>query len=340
MAINTEKFYKFLSSKLDIQDYTGVPCSNLKYLINKATNEGSYVPSYNEGDSLAYAVGSYVSHRNTAVMMQNSGLGNAVSPISSLSHITRVPIKLIIGYRGMPGTKDEPQHELMGEITTDLLDLLQIPYVILNSDEDYENLDISPDDSIAFLIPKGVLSEVKLNESRSYDPNLPTRESYIIGNILPEISPEDIIVTTTGFTSRTMYNIDDRDLNFYQVGSMGCAISIATSLAMNNENREVYLIDGDGAYLMRSSGYKLLGDSYFSGKLSNLHIHVLDNKAYESTGNQSISSRGISIEMANLRYLSGIDMRYSKINSGGDSSLDRPSIARIREIKDKFRGEL
>lgn len=340
--IDTKKFYEYLNKELGITGYTGVPCSNLKYLINYSINKGEFIPSYNEGDSVAYAVGSYLSNKNVAVFMQNSGLGNAVSPISSLSYINDIPLRFIIGYRGMAGTKDEPQHELMGVITEDMLKLLRIPYAIIKSDEDYQNLDIDKDKPFAFLIPKGTMSEVELTSSKDENMSLSTREDVLREDVLPEVKPEDIIVTTTGFTSRTLFNLKDRNLNFYQVGSMGCAINIAIALAGNNPDREVYLIDGDGSVLMRPSGYLMLLDNYFIGKLSNLKVVILENASYESTGSQGIRTLGVyklARAIGDFYALDGM-IKLVRTKTGGDTSLDRPTMSRIREMRDKFREKL
>lgn len=340
--IDTKKFYDYLNKELDITGYTGVPCSNLKYLINYSINKGEFIPSYNEGDSVAYAVGSYLSNKNVAVFMQNSGLGNAVSPISSLSYINDIPLRFIIGYRGMAGTKDEPQHELMGIITEDMLKLLRIPYAVVKSDEDYQNLNIDKDKPFAFLIPKGTMSEVGLTSDKYENITLDTREEVLRKNVLPEVKPEDIIVTTTGFTSRTLFNLKDRDLNFYQVGSMGCAINIAIALAEHNPDRRVYLVDGDGSVLMRPSGYLMLLDDYFRGKFYNLKVVILDNEAYESTGGQDIGSLGVYKLIEALDSYYPLDEIFSLVRTrtGGDTSLDRPTVSRIKEMRDKFREEL
>ena len=109
--------------------YTGVPCSFLTPFINYVINDNAleYIASTNEGDALATTSGSVIGGQRSIVMMQNSGLGNAVSPITSLSYIFRIPFLIIVTHRGEPGVKDEPQHELMGQITEELFNTMQIP---------------------------------------------------------------------------------------------------------------------------------------------------------------------------------------------------------------------
>ena len=118
--------------------YAGVPCSFLTPFINYVINDDSleYISSPNEGDALATASGSVIGGERSIVMMQNSGLGNAVSPITSLSYVFKIPLLILLTHRGQPGVKDEPQHELMGEITKDMLDIMKIPYEVFPNEKE------------------------------------------------------------------------------------------------------------------------------------------------------------------------------------------------------------
>ena len=118
--------------------YTGVPCSFLTPFINYVINDDSleYIASSNEGDALATTSGSVIGGQRSIVMMQNSGLGNAVSPITSLSYVFRIPFLIIVTHRGQPGIKDEPQHELMGKITKDLLDTMKVPSEVFPNEKE------------------------------------------------------------------------------------------------------------------------------------------------------------------------------------------------------------
>ena len=110
--------------------YTGVPCSFLTPLIDGAINHErlAYVGAASEGEAVAIASGAWLAGRRTVVMCQNSGLGNAVNPLTSLNDPFRIPTLLIVTWRGGPGIGDEPQHDLMGRITPDVLDLMEIPH--------------------------------------------------------------------------------------------------------------------------------------------------------------------------------------------------------------------
>src|ERR1700722_6819534 len=114
----------------NIDFYTGVPCSFLTPLINQTIRASNldYVAASSEGEAIAIAAGAWLAGRNSAVMCQNSGLGNTVNPLTSLNFPFRIPTLLIVTWRGQPGIHDEPQHELMGQITARLLDIMQIEY--------------------------------------------------------------------------------------------------------------------------------------------------------------------------------------------------------------------
>ena len=153
--------------------YTGVPCSFLTPFINYVINDNSleYISSSNEGDALATTSGSVIGGQRSIVMMQNSGLGNAVSPITSLSYVFKIPFLIIVTHRGQPGVKDEPQHELMGKITKDLFDIMKIPSEIFPNErekimpaleraEKYMSKEQRP---YAFIMNKGTVAPEKLN---------------------------------------------------------------------------------------------------------------------------------------------------------------------------------
>ena len=127
--INAKDFVEAARS-FGFEWYSGVPCSYLTPFINYVINDTSlnYVSSANEGDAIATACGATMGGKRAVAMMQNSGLGNAVSPLTSLSHIFRIPMLLICTHRGEPGISDEPQHELMGQVTTELFDTMRIPW--------------------------------------------------------------------------------------------------------------------------------------------------------------------------------------------------------------------
>src|SRR5882757_3383967 len=118
--------------------YTGVPCSYLKPFINYVIDSPGlrYIGATNEGDAVAIASGAELGGKRSVVMFQNSGFGNTVNPLTSLNAIFKIPVLVIATLRGEPGgPADEPQHAMMGEITTGLFDLMQIPWEYFPTDE-------------------------------------------------------------------------------------------------------------------------------------------------------------------------------------------------------------
>jgi len=289
--------------------FTGVPCSLLKPITDPLfyDQNSRYLIAANEGDAVAIASGFYLGGRQGIVTMQNSGLGNAVNPLTSLNSTYGIPIGILISMRGSFGNfHDEPQHEHMGSITKNLLELLKIDvlYGNKNLSEEFEqwcsSLKFSLN-STAFLIFRDQLT---IDKTRNYETStaLVSRHkltSGVMNNtvstiekskitraeliefIVDLVSEEDIIISTTGYTSRELNTIQDRKLNFYMVGSMGCASSVGLGIALASDRR-VVILDGDGAALMRMGALSTIG----LVNPNNL-IHVLiDNGIHESTGSQ------------------------------------------------------
>ncbi len=303
------------AKELGFSRYTGVPCSFLTPFINYVINDDSleYVSSANEGDALATAAGAAIGGQRSIVMMQNSGLGNAVSPITSLSYVFRIPFLIITTHRGQPGVKDEPQHELMGQITKELFDVMRVPWEIfpktaeeigpaLNRAAEYMEKEKRP---YAFVMEKGTVApqelyknpvkdisnrktELRTNYSNN---NEPLDRNTVLRRIV-ELSPvgESLIIATTGFTGRELFAIDDRPNQIYMVGSMGCASSLGLGVALARPDLKVIVIDGDGAGLMRMGNFATIG-SYAGNNL--IHI-LLDNEVHDSTGGQATVAGNIN----------------------------------------------
>ena len=166
--LNTVEFGAELK-RLGFDFYSGVPCSFLKDLINYSINESTYVAAANEGDAVAVCAGAYLGGKRAAVLMQNSGLGNAVSPLTSLNHIFKIPVLGFVGLRGEPGTDDEPQHELMGAITSELLAVMKVDREYLaNTMEEAEkqlaraSQAVENGRSFFFVVRKDTFSEVAI----------------------------------------------------------------------------------------------------------------------------------------------------------------------------------
>jgi len=304
--------------KLGFIRYAGVPCSFLTPFINYVINDNSleYISSSNEGDALATTSGSVIGGQRSIVMMQNSGLGNAVSPITSLSYVFKIPFLIIVTHRGQPGVKDEPQHELMGKITKDLLDIMKIPsetfpnekekiMPALERAEKYMSKEQRP---YALIMNKGTVAPEKLNsqvlnnvtkrkneihslfseKKASLDRNTVLRQIIKHSN-----KDKTILIATTGYTGRELFSIENRDNHIYMVGSMGCASSFGLGLALARPDLKIIIIDGDGAGLMRMGNFSTIG-TYASNNL--IHI-LLDNEVHDSTGAQFTVSKNIDFSL-------------------------------------------
>lgn len=325
--INAEDFVEH-ARRFGFQRYTGVPCSFLTPFINYVINDESlnYVSSANEGDALATAAGAAMAGERSVVMMQNSGLGNAVSPLTSLSYVFRIPFLLITTHRGQPGLKDEPQHELMGQITDCMLDTMQVPWEVfpqqvneikpaLKRAMDYMQEQQRP---YAFIMQKGTVASHDLKREAVSSIERETRRQSFFSNTslasrndalskIIELSPVEntVVIATTGFTGRELYALDDRSNHLYMVGSMGCASSLGLGLSLARPDLKVVVIDGDGAGIMRMGNFATLG-SY--GQSNLIHI-LLDNEVHDSTGSQSTVSSNVAF--ADIAAACGYGLAYS-----------------------------
>jgi len=291
--------------------WAGVPCSFLKALINRVIDDAemTYIASANEGDAVATASGAALAGRPSVAVMQNSGLGNAVSPLSSLNWVFRIPILLIVTLRGEPGLADEPQHELMGQITGGLLDQLQIPWAWFpRNPGDLEGALGAACRQMektarpyAFIMRKesvasgesgghgqpGRAGPPHADENLHAGPAVMTRRQAL--ETVVEQTPEDssIVIGSTGYTGRELYAIADRPNQLYMVGSMGCASSFALGISLALPHHRTVVIDGDGAALMRMGNFATIG-AYAGNNFQHL---LLDNHMHESTGGQFTVSR-------------------------------------------------
>lgn len=280
--------------------FSGVPCSSLKNLINYAINECDYVMAANEGEAVAISAGASLGGRKSVVLFQNSGLTNAVSPLTSLNFCFRIPVLGFVSLRGEPGIADEPQHELMGEITTRMLDTMKIRWAFLPEtiEETRERLQeadqwIASNESFFFVVKKGALETVELREKKSHRPDsgILREESRPVARPSRWKALETIcslrdentaFLATTGKTGRELYEIEDSAHNLYMVGSMGCISSLGLGAALVRRDRHFIAIDGDGALLMRLGS---LATNAWYRPDNLLHI-LLDNQCHDSTGGQ------------------------------------------------------
>jgi phosphonopyruvate decarboxylase len=292
--------------------FSGTPCSYLKPFINFVINsdEFSFIEVTNEGDAVAFASGAYLGGRKSVVMFQNSGLGNAVNPLTSLSNVMRIPFLGIVTLRGEPGGEpDEPQHELMGRITKELLELMEIPWLefpaneselketFIKVDQHFREhrtplfLVMKKDSVQKYELPEQAIDLTKRNHSvvRSEKKASCPGRTAAIEAIREVNSMNSAVIATTGKTGRELFELGDESHNLYMVGSMGCALPIGIGLTYSQYKGKVIVIDGDGAALMR------LGNMAFAGQLkrSNIVHILLDNGTHDSTGGQKTFSEKI-----------------------------------------------
>jgi len=286
--------------------FTGVPCSFLTPIINRTISDRdtSYVGAASEGEAVAIASGAWLAGKKTVVMCQNSGLGNTINPLTSLNHPFRIPTLMFVTWRGQPGLKDEPQHELMGEITDTLIRDIRVGCSHLpDNDADVASaLDTAEAEMAkselpyAFIVAKGTVADADLDQPELILPPMgdysdlqqgaerPTRYDTLAKVV--ELSPQNAgLIATTGKCGRELFTIDDRDQHLYQVGSMGCASSMGLGAALNTD-KPIVVLDGDGAALMKMGTMATVG----AQAPKNLIHVILDNGVHDSTGGQATVS--------------------------------------------------
>lgn len=304
--IDPEYFYEALASR-GIGLYAGVPDSLLANLCAYIDDHGDFTPhliTANEGNAVAVALGYHMATGKAAVVyMQNSGLGNAINPLCSLADadVYRVPMLLVIGWRGEPGIKDEPQHVKQGRITLQQLDVLGIPYQILEANSDVNSvLDSSfaemsrTNAPVALVVRKdtfGKYQSKKVVESPSR-----LRREEALRCILDLCDAKDLIVSTTGKTSRELFDLrvarGDQQRDFLTVGGMGHTASIALGVASGQPDRRLVCLDGDGSLLMHMGAMPVI-----AGVGPRRFVHVLlNNGAHESVGGQATAAGRIDFK--------------------------------------------
>ena len=359
--------------KAGIDFFTGVPDSFLKGLCDElfgrfGTDGPQHIVAHNEGGAVGLCAGHYLATGRPALCyMQNSGLGNTVNPLTSLMdpQVYAIPCLLIIGWRGEPGVKDEPQHIKQGAVTLSQLDLLGIPYEVLSagtSEEDFRAAFTRLADVLrlgqpaAFVIRKGALSS-GFCPAYGNDASL-TREAAA-ELVLQAAAKDDCFVSTTGKLSREVFELreklgEDHRRDFLTVGSMGHASMIALGIAEAKPDRRVWCLDGDGALMMHLGALPLIGRR----SPENLVHVVIDNGAHETVGGMPVCSGALHITAfaeaagykeilqadseASLREvlhkassLSGPLLLVIRCACGARSDLGRPTIPPVRN-RDAF----
>ena len=341
--------------------YAGVPCSFLTPFINYVLQDSSlrYVSMANEGDAVALIAGVALAGggRRGIAMMQNSGLGNAVSPLTSLTWTFRLPQLLIVTWRAQPGIADEPQHALMGPITPKMLETMEIPWELFPS----ETQSIGPaldratahmdgtGRPYALVMQKGTVGPFAL-KTEAGEASTPSREPVNLAILetrwrdpaarasrreaLQEViartpTNSTAVLASTGYCGRELYAIDDRPNQLYMVGSMGCVVPLALGLALARPDLRVVALDGDGAALMRMGAFATVG-AYGPSNLQHL---LLDNGVHDSTGGQATVSGNVSFAQvaAACGYASSLETDdVARIGAWLDSPpLQGPRFARL-----------
>jgi phosphonopyruvate decarboxylase len=294
-----DQFYSLLASK-GIDFYTGVPDSLLKDFCGYVTDTApasNHIIAANEGNAIAIASGYHLATRKYPVVyMQNSGFGNCVNPLLSMtdSRVYGIPMLMLIGWRGEPGKKDEPQHTVQGQVMTSLLTDVNIPYEVLPDYADGAHQAVDQalhymqrrSGPYALLVKRQTFSPYALQsaESNTY----PMSREGALKGILQALDPFDILVGTTGFTSRELFELreqrkEDHSAEFLTVGSMGHASSIALGISVAKQSRQVFCIDGDGAALMHMGTMGTVGAN---AKPANYNHVLINNGAHDSVGGQ------------------------------------------------------
>ena len=303
--MHVEDFVKILA----VDFYTGVPDSLLSplcnYLYNTYGVEGrKHIVAANEGNAAAIAAGYHLATgKIPAVYMQNSGEGNIINPMASLLNekIYAIPMIFIIGWRGEPGTKDEPQHMFQGEITLNLLESMGIEYCIVDKNTSADDVALAMEKfmhclqagkCVAFVVRKGALTA---KDTMQYANRYSLSREEVIRSVA-HAADTDVIVATTGKAGRELYEIREvlgqgHQQDFLTVGSMGYCSSLALGIALQKTQKKVWCIDGDGAMLMHMGVLAIIGDK----KPGNLVHVVINNGAHESVGGMPTAAKALDL---------------------------------------------
>tara|TARA_B100000963_G_scaffold144100_1_gene125553 strand:- start:7432 stop:8529 length:1098 start_codon:yes stop_codon:yes gene_type:complete len=290
--------------KNNVNFFTGVPDSVLKEFSSKLKNDKNHIIATNEGAAVSIGIGHYLSTQKIpCVYMQNSGLSNAMNPITSIAHkkVYSVPIILIIGWRGSPKLQDEPQHNVKGRITERILKILKIKYTILRSNKDIIKFNKQIKEAkkrksiVACLIEKGVL---KKNKKTGYKKDFyKLNKEFFLKSLLENLPSKSKVISSTGYNSRELIYLRKKykfkkGRDFYMVGGMGHTSSVALGCSISNSNK-TFCIDGDGSLLMHLGSIKTVGT--FASK--NFKYILLNNNSHDSVGGQNTYSQNINFKI-------------------------------------------
>ena len=289
--------------------FTGVPDSVLKelsYSLQKKTKK-NHIIATNEGAAVSLGIGHYLSTKSIpCVYMQNSGLSNALNPLISIAHekVYSIPLILIIGWRGSPRVKDEPQHNVKGKITESILKLLNIKYTIIRTNVDLKKFDKQIKNGkkkgtiVACLIEQGTLEKNKKINNKKYFYKL--YKEFFLKTLLQRLKKNTKIISSTGYNSRELMYLRDKykiknSSDFYMVGGMGHTASVALGYSLSSK-KKIICVDGDGSLLMHLGSIKTVGT--FANK--NFKYILLNNNSHDSVGGQNTYSDDINFEKLSM----------------------------------------
>ena len=310
-----------------IDCFAGVPDSLLKnicaYITDHCDAEHNIVAA-NEGAAVGIAAGHYLATGQPAcVYMQNSGEGNIINPLASLTdeEVYNIPVLLLIGWRGRPGVHDEPQHVKQGKVTTGLLNVMGVNYEVLSKEEDKAEKQIvkaikalQNKEVFALVIEKDTFEDYKLQNAEVNDLTMSREEA--VQTVAAALGEKDCIVSTTGMISRELFEYragmnQGHERDFLTVGSMGHASQIALGIAIAKPDRKVWCFDGDGAAIMHMGSMAIVAN-----KAPKNYVHVVfNNGAHDSVGGQP--TVGLKIDLPRVARAVGYPHTYS-VSTKGD----------------------
>ena len=319
--IRPQFFYDTLAS-YGINFYAGVPDSLLKNLCAYITDHADAVHNViaaNEGGAMGLAAGYYLATGQIPVVyMQNSGEGNIINPLASLTDpdVFNIPVSLVIGWRGKPGVHDEPQHVKQGKVTTGLLNVMGIDYTVLSKEEEKAGAQIkkavaymkATNQCYAIVVEKDTFDAYVLQNVEKNDLALSREDA--IQTVAAALGEKDVIVSTTGMISRELFEYravrnQGHERDFLTVGSMGHASQIALGIALEKQDRRVWCFDGDGATIMHMGSMAIVAQ-----KAPKNYIHVIfNNGAHDSVGGQP--TVGLNIDLSAIAKAVGYKTVYS-----------------------------
>ena len=318
--IRPEFFIEALREK-GIDCFAGVPDSLLKNICAYITDHfdaAHNIIAANEGAAVGLAAGHYLATGQPAcVYMQNSGEGNIINPLASLTdqEVYNIPVLLLIGWRGRPGVHDEPQHVKQGKVTTGLLNVMGVNYEVLSKEEDKAAKQIEKaakalanKEVFALVIEKDTFEDYKLQNVEMNDLTMSREEA--IQTVAAALGEKDCIVSTTGMISRELFEYraamsQGHERDFLTVGSMGHASQIALGIALAQPKRRVWCFDGDGAAIMHMGSMAIVAN-----KAPKNYVHVVfNNGAHDSVGGQP--TVGLKIDLPAVAKAVGYKAMYT-----------------------------